>query len=1061
MKPIKIIISAFGPYADTMPAIEFEKFEEKGLFLISGDTGAGKTTIFDAICFVLYGCASGSHRDNKNFRSEYAKDSTESFVDFYFSHQGRNYNIKRWPQYTKIKKNGNGTTTESERVILYCEGETPVEGSRAVSSAILELLKIDDKQFKQIAMIAQGEFWDLLNAPTAKRTEILRTIFMTDGYKQIEALLADRKKANGAKLTATENSVIQYFDDVEAGEDSELLQQLELLQERADNSKSAWNLNEIIEIIMSILKEDAQALELIGSELKTEEAILKEKNDRLATANTDNGFITRLQQLQEEKVRLDELKSEMDSKRKEYGRKKDATHVVKPEYDKWQAKIRDISTSTENLSITEKELDDAKQCVKEAEKVLAEALTHEEEIRNLQANADRLKKDESKYGEREACKAQMETLKTEEEKNSAQAKLLEKEQEELKTKIEKLKGEVTALSGAKEDSIRLGAELDKLVELTKNISDIIENAVPQYRDKQSKYAELQGVYEEAQSEASMRGKLVIDAEELLGRCRAGLIAKERLKAGAACPVCGSTTHPSPAKLPHDNIDEEAVKRIKEEHEIADRAKNKALEDVTAAKTAFESARDYLEDEMVKCLENELYNQDCTGRDVEELYELIVVQKNVMDSNIADKKSMLEKALADAKMYDAKSEEYEKARGEETDKLAEQAKTLDEKKDKNNELIAELKGKLQSFDELEFAALNEAVAAREKQELKAKELNQAIVDAREAKEKAEKEKSSLKASCDTIADSLKKQKQEEGVLLKKYEDAMKAKAFESEEVFLEYVTDESKLEELDTLIKKYDTEVGANAAQLEAARTDAQGKVWTEIDELSAEASAQKEKVDILSERKNALQYRIQSNKSKLDNIKAKQTDLEAYRKEDGICNRLYNLVTGQTGKGKITLEQYIQAAGFDGIIRAANRRLHPMSEGQYELYRQEDSLGKRSNTFLDLEVLDNFTGHRRPVGNLSGGESFKASLSLALGLSDTVSSNIGGVQMDALFVDEGFGTLDKKSIDSAMDILINLSSTSKLVGIISHREELMENIPQQIRITKDKSGSHISVDTGV
>ena len=137
-----------------------------------------------------------------------------------------------------------------------------------------------------------------------------------------------------------------------------------------------------------------------------------------------------------------------------------------------------------------------------------------------------------------------------------------------------------------------------------------------------------------------------------------------------------------------------------------------------------------------------------------------------------------------------------------------------------------------------------------------------------------------------------------------------------------------------------------------------------------------------------------------------------------------------------------------------------MSDGQYELYRQEDSLGKRSNTFLNLEVLDNYTGHRRPVGNLSGGESFKASLSLALGLSDTVSSNLGGIQMDALFVDEGFGTLDRKSIENAMDILVNLSGANKLVGIISHREELMENIPQQIRVTKTRNGSTIEIDTG-
>jgi exonuclease SbcC len=223
---------------------------------------------------------------------------------------------------------------------------------------------------------------------------------------------------------------------------------------------------------------------------------------------------------------------------------------------------------------------------------------------------------------------------------------------------------------------------------------------------------------------------------------------------------------------------------------------------------------------------------------------------------------------------------------------------------------------------------------------------------------------------------------------------------------------------------------------------------------------QSELVENLRKDAGVIRYRIRTNEEKRDNITGQREKYEEACKKYSIHTRLYSLVRGQTGNGKITLEQYIQAAGFDGIIAAANRRLKPMSDGQYELYRQEDSLGKKSNTFLSLEVLDNYTGHRRPVGNLSGGESFKASLSLALGLSDTVSSNLGGIQMDALFVDEGFGTLDRKSIENAMDILLNLSGANKLVGIISHREELMENIPQQIRVKKTKNGSGIEIDTG-
>jgi exonuclease SbcC len=212
---------------------------------------------------------------------------------------------------------------------------------------------------------------------------------------------------------------------------------------------------------------------------------------------------------------------------------------------------------------------------------------------------------------------------------------------------------------------------------------------------------------------------------------------------------------------------------------------------------------------------------------------------------------------------------------------------------------------------------------------------------------------------------------------------------------------------------------------------------------------------------NVVEHRLLDNRDRQANIISRRAELEHARKEYAICQRLYNLVKGQTGNGRITLEQYIQAAGFDGILKAANRRLLPMSNGQFELYRQEDAPGKKSNTFLDLEVQDNYSGHRRPVGNLSGGESFQASLSLALGLSDTISSNLGGIQMDALFVDEGFGTLDRKSMESAMDILTGLSGSRKLVGIISHREELMETIPQQIRVQKTRDGSQILVELGL
>jgi exonuclease SbcC len=278
--------------------------------------------------------------------------------------------------------------------------------------------------------------------------------------------------------------------------------------------------------------------------------------------------------------------------------------------------------------------------------------------------------------------------------------------------------------------------------------------------------------------------------------------------------------------------------------------------------------------------------------------------------------------------------------------------------------------------------------------------------------------------------------------------------------LTYVVSEDDITKSEDCINKYNQSVATNKERLSQAKIDAEGKELVDEQALKAICEEQNKIVDTVRTRVNTIEQRIKNNTAKRDNIAAKRTEYEKSQKEYSIYNKLYSLVKGQASSGKITLEQYIQVTGFDGIIAAANRRLLPMSDGQFELYRR-GNLGKRSNTSLDLEVLDNYTGRMRPVGSLSGGESFKASLSLALGLSDTVSSNIGGIQMDALFVDEGFGTLDRKSIENAMEILVNLSGKNKLVGIISHRDELKENIPQQIKVKKTREGSQISIELGI
>lgn len=1060
MRPIKLIISAFGPYADTMPAVDFVQFEEKGLFLISGDTGAGKTTIFDAICFALYGCASGTHRDNKNFRSEYASVDTDSYVDFYFSHQGKNYHIWRSPQYNRAKQRGSGVITEKEKAVLYCEGETPIEGLSNVEAAVQEILHINAKQFKQIVMIAQGEFWNLLNADTKDRTEILRTIFMTDGYRNIEFKLNDRKKANQSRLLNAERSIIQYFNDVNVDEDCHLYQEFVQVKERIARSESIWNLNEIIDLIEQIIKENKVASKTVGKKLKEEEKVLEEKNKDLATAETNNKFITRLKEHEDKKAELDSRKEEIKKLRKELEKKKFATHEVKPVYDNWRTKVKVIKDSENQLENARIELNAARKSLKISEDKLVDAMSHEKEATELLSKSAELQKDEEKYAKRDLYIKQLAELEMEATEIKQFEKELKETEKKLKEKKDELKKSVKELKGAREEKIKLEGDIEKLIALMGDIKSVTDELIPDYKDKQKKQKVAQEKLEKAQTTYMDKIKARMDAENLLERCRAGLMAR-KLDEGKACPVCGATHHPKPAIMLIDSINEKQIEKLKEEELTAENDKNSALEKATSAKTSVEAEEEHLRTELLDCLENDLYSEDCLGKSLEELCKMVEAEKKTIENKIIETKEILTTARKNAQLFDEYTDELEKANGEETEELNNAKTNFVKRKEDNTASLSEIKGILQSLVKLEFNNLEEAVAERKKLEQRAAKLNEAIKNAREEKETNGKLVSSGEAYVKTISDSLEKQKMEEKELCKNVKDILKAKKFASEEIYLEYVVDETEIKENEKEVSDYEKAVETNEAQVKSAKVDARGKTLIDIENLKKEIEDQEGKVRNIRDRKTGIDFRLQNNIEKCENIKSQQDNLEKYRKEDNICTRLYNLVTGQTGKGKITLEQYIQASGFDGIICAANRRLQPMSEGQFELYRQEDSLGKKSNTFLNLEVLDNFTGHRRPVGNLSGGESFMASLSLALGLSDTVSTNLGGVQMDALFVDEGFGTLDKKSMDSAMDILINLSGANKLVGIISHREELMENIPQQIRIEKDKNGSHISIDNGM
>lgn len=1060
MKPMKLIISAFGPYADRMPEIDFEQFEEKGLFLISGDTGAGKTTIFDAICFALYGTTSGSYRDTKNLRSEYAKDSAESYVDFYFSHQGRNYHIRRQPAYERKKQRGTGVITEKEKAVLYAEGMTPIEGLTQVNQAVKELLHIDEKQFKQIVMIAQGEFRDLLNAKTDQRTEILRTIFLTNGYKNIEYRLKDHMDAAYVKKRKIEDSILQYFGDVSAEETGELAEELLELQERAARSGSAWNLDEILDLLARLIRSDKAGLKHVHAEFQKAEKELQAKETFLATAKTNNEFIRRLDGLMEEKQALDERAQEMKETASLLRKQKAASHEVHPVYRAWRSKCDEIAAVIEDIENKKKMLQAAMETAQTMMANLSAAEEKRSRAEELQKKIDKLSEEGPIYQKRDELEQKLADLSENKKSIAEKEEHVKTAESNLKEKITDLKQTVASLKGKPEELLKVKGESESICALLGDMMAIFDERIPERVERKKTLFAKQEAFQIARNAYEQALEKRLKAERILEDCRAGILA-EGLREGQKCPVCGSVHHPEPAVLPDTSIAEEEYKQIRQEETEFQEAKNQTNTDAEKAKTALEEYEEQMRLEMLDCVDRSgMYLAMPVGSS-DELIECLKHARSLVEQQAKDR-SQFQIALEKECALLVKAEaELDKAQGEDKERLVSQKEALLCEMQSVEHAIIETQTTLQALQKLSFSSWKEADQARSDALGEVKQILDAIKSAEDEKKTADAMVTSLRSASATLEDTWKLQKKDEETLRASLDQALQAQGFASADEMLIFVVSEDAIREAEDIIAAYQQSVATNQTQLAQAKEDAEGKTLINIDELQQQCEEIRKRVEEIRQAVISTEHRITVNSEKQQRIIAQRSELEHAGKDYSINKRLYDLVKGTTGNGKITLEQYIQATGFDHIIAAANRRLLPMSDGQYELFRQEDSVGKKSNNFLDLEVLDNYTGHRRPVGNLSGGESFKASLSLALGLSDTVSSNLGGIQMDALFIDEGFGTLDRRSMESAMDILINLSGKNKLVGIISHREELKENIPQQIRIRKYKDGSRITIDTGV
>lgn len=1081
MKPTKLVMQAFGAYAE-QTEIDFTQFEEKGLFLICGDTGAGKTTIFDAISYALYGEASGSYRDTKNLKSEYVDKKVESFVDFYFTHQGKDYHVCRKPSFKYTNRNGK-PDEQAEKVIFYqpdgttLEGAKNIDGTKEKPGAIPQLLNMDAGQFMQVAMIAQGEFWKLLNAKTNERTEILRTIFQTDAYKKLELKLKNRMDVSFAARKEKEQSISQSFREVKVepaeisegisgiltedlAEDSEeqprsVVQRICDLQEKLQDSKAVWNIEEMLTLLQAAIGEDTEKAKQKETVLAQEEEELQKLQGTLVSAKDNNAILERYARTKEEREVLESQKGLFEERRIQLDRTKQATYKVKPEYDAWSAKEHEWERTKQLITDGAQTLADCQTRAGMADAKVKETEALRPEAEQCQKIVDKVREEEPRYKEREMLQHELGQIQLQLATQEQQEAALVTAEQMLQKRIGELQEQQAVWKEEPQQLAQAQAAHDKLLDSQKKTESIAKNLIPAWRRKQQELEEAQREYRKNQDAYESAKEAFTHADRLYRANLVGILASD-LAEGDPCPVCGATHHEKLATLVEASVTAEQCKELKAVEEKKLDAFNQATASASSLRAVVQAKELQLKEQIRGCMTPAFIGG------VEALEELLVIferQRAKLVDAVAQSREQMDTLQQNCEKLREVEAMLARAQGTEMARLAEQRKSLVEERQSLIAKQAASQATLAALQTLSYPDWEAAMQEGNHALARVTEIQTALDTAAKEKKSADEAVARVQASIATQKQALEQQKSDAQMLKQRLNEKLTACQFASVEEMQAQVATDAEIHAEETKLADYDkkvTEVAARLSQLEQEQ-DARHRTLVDLEQLQQEHTSKRVQVETLRTALQAITFRIQNNCEKQQNIRAQQVAYEKAKKENDTSYRLYTLVSGQTRNGKITFEQYIQAAGFDSILQAANRHLLPMSDNQFQLYRQTNAVGKQTNTFLDLEVLDISTGKRRPVGNLSGGESFKASLSLALGLSDTIAENRGGIQMDALFVDEGFGTLDSKSLEETKDALLSMSGENKLVGIISHRDELMD-IPQKLRVTKGRGGSRIQME---
>lgn len=1031
MKPIMLEFGAWGPYPK-ITKVDFSRFDNESIFLITGPTGAGKTTVFDTISFALFGNVSGSTREKASVRSDFAEADMDTYVEFTFRHKEKEYTIRRTPKYERPKKRGEGFTTSNETAVLYMEDEKPIAVVSEVNKKIEEIMGINYEQFKQIAMIAQGEFLKLLHANSNEKVEIFRNLFKTGVYDRIQRNLSEKAKKLYISIEEQKNKMDEAIASIQSTGTGEL-EEL--------TTSDYYNYDRIVELLKEYVKLCQKEWKAFGVKLENYDTRIKEQLQRVTLGKEvvlkirkKETLESELAMMQQEELEIQKLKEENDSAKK-------AQKVLM--YEKLYEEAFLGQNNWENkIKLLKDEITQLQPKLEAALAEVEELKGHEEKVYEHQKVLQRLE---------ELLPMLLELSDQENKQKKLMIELEQSEKlfEQKGTLLENYKGKKSAIESQIENFKDLDVkdgELSLKIDQGKRDFEDRKQALKKLELLQNEkmvFIDLQKKFEEAQIDMENIKKIYEEKESVYKRAAVGLVARYLVE-NQPCPVCGSLEHPNIAVVSNEVPDEKELEGYKREYENKLRKYNEIFQETSVMKGSVDTKKRELK-ELCDQLKVTDYRQliDTFNVIKEELIGLSEQQKELRKQQ--ELRESLREQLSTILEQLTKVEDDKAKLLEEVTKLRQEKAGVDGK-------IAHIREKLPTQFQKKEAV--EVAINQKKEEILA--INEYIATVRERRENLSK---SYEAKT-SLLDSHENECNMAKIVAKEKEDEFNkvriSYGFDTMEQYVVAKRDESIILKNDNLIDEFGQRKNQKKMELQSIHAELEGKENPDLPSLEAELSRLEEERNGIYEDREELSARMTGNKRALESLESKLGKVSHLSREYGIVKDLDNAARGNNNQ-RLVFEHYVLAAYFEDILTAANQRLWAMTNGRYELMKVDKVADARTKDSLDLEVLDNYTGKRRSIKTLSGGESFKAALSLALGLSDIIGQYAGGIEIDTLFIDEGFGSLDAESLDQALRTLTTLTGRNKLIGIISHVSELKERIDHQIVVEKGNSGSELKI----